>query len=162
VTNTGQPPLALGATGDSVRWAQRALRRAQCTAPPPVDGIFGPETARAVREFQQRARLAVNGRIDRSTWEELPDGAPMPVLREGSRGEIVRRLQAVLAEGGVEPAPGAVDGCFGAHTRAAVEAAQREAQLAVDGVLGDTTWGARVGGSSAPLELAVGLAHAAG
>lgn len=56
------------------------------------------------------------------------------VLRVGSRGEPVKRLQRAL---GIED-----DGAFGPRTKEAVEAYQRDAGLAVDGVAGQKTWDA--------------------
>lgn len=55
------------------------------------------------------------------------------LLRVGSRGEDVRRLQAVLAAAGADPGP--ADGIFGAPTGAAVRSFQEGAGLAVDGVV---------------------------
>jgi hypothetical protein len=41
----------------------------------PVDGIFGPVTELAIEQFQKRAGLPVNGKIDVRTWLKLfPDG----------------------------------------------------------------------------------------
>ncbi len=36
-----------------------------------VDGVWGPETASAVREFQQERNLSVTGRLDTNTLSEL-------------------------------------------------------------------------------------------
>ena len=50
--NPNQPTISLGATGDAVRWLQRALRRTPNVGLV-VDGIFGPVLNTAVKEFQQ-------------------------------------------------------------------------------------------------------------
>jgi peptidoglycan hydrolase-like protein with peptidoglycan-binding domain len=50
--NPSQPTISLGATGDAVRWLQRALRRTPNLGLV-VDGIFGPALNIAVKEFQQ-------------------------------------------------------------------------------------------------------------
>ncbi|NJO20753.1 MAG: peptidoglycan-binding protein [Spirulinaceae cyanobacterium RM2_2_10] len=61
-----------------------------------------------------------------------------PSLRLGAEGEAVRRLQTRLqALGFLE---GAIDGIFGPATLAAVEAAQADLGLTVDGVVGPATW----------------------
>lgn len=39
--------------------------------PVPVDGIFGPNTARALRAFQQSRGLTSTGRADKITWDLL-------------------------------------------------------------------------------------------
>ena len=63
---------------------------------------------------------------------------PDPVLQQGSSGVVVRRLQKLLNAAG---AALVVDGEFGASTRAAVVALQSANRLAVDGVVGERTWG---------------------
>ena len=90
--NPGQPTIALGAAGDAVRRLQRALRRTPILGLV-VDGVFGPTTEAAVRDFQQGASLPVDGVVGPLTWSALPDGRPMPRLEEGSIGAVVRSLQ---------------------------------------------------------------------
>ncbi len=62
------------------------------------------------------------------------------VLKPGSRGEEVRRLQERLSTIGY--APGKADGSFGANTKVAVAAFQKDAGLSADGVVGARTWAA--------------------
>jgi peptidoglycan hydrolase-like protein with peptidoglycan-binding domain len=50
--NPGQPTIAPGATSDAVRRLQRALRRTPNLGLA-VDGVFGPKTESAVKEFPQ-------------------------------------------------------------------------------------------------------------
>ncbi|HEX6209788.1 MAG TPA: peptidoglycan-binding protein [Methylomirabilota bacterium] len=57
------------AQGD-VRAAQQALR-ARGFDPGPVDGVMGPRTSAAVREFQEKENLTVTGRIDDETRDRL-------------------------------------------------------------------------------------------
>jgi peptidoglycan hydrolase-like protein with peptidoglycan-binding domain len=156
--NPGQPTIGPGATGEVVRRAQRAIRRTPDTGLV-VDGIFGQATEKAVKQFQQGAGLAVDGIVGPATWHALPDGGPMPVLREGSSGAVVRRLQTVLKNGKSEwgTGPGAVDGQFGPNTRASVEAFQRWGGVGVDGIVGEQTWDVSLHAMSATLETEVGL-----
>jgi peptidoglycan hydrolase-like protein with peptidoglycan-binding domain len=83
----------------------------------------------------------------------------MPVLSEGSEGQVVRRLQTVLRDGksGWGTGPGGVDGKFGPKTRASVEAFQRWGRVGVDGIVGEQTWDVSLRALSATLESAVGL-----
>ncbi|MEB3196329.1 MAG: peptidoglycan-binding domain-containing protein [Candidatus Sericytochromatia bacterium] len=62
------------------------------------------------------------------------------VLAHGDRGEDVATLQRQLEARGFSV--GGVDGTFGPLTEAAVRAFQRSRGLAVDGVVGERTWGA--------------------
>ena len=159
MSNPGQRPIASGATGDAVRRLQRALRRTPILGLV-VDGVFGPTTEAAVRDFQQSAGLAVDGLVGPLTWAALPDGRPMPTLEEGSIGAVVRSLQEVLlngASGQWYTAPGAFDGEFGPYTKVSVQAFQTWGGVKSDGVVGDQTWAVSLHAAGATLETAVGL-----
>ncbi len=67
----------------------------------------------------------------------LPLRAP-PLLRRGSRGPHVKRLQEALAELGLEIGP--IDGVFGLRTEQVVREFQRQRNLPVDGLVGPQTW----------------------
>jgi len=157
--NPGQPTLGPGATGDAVRRLERALRRTPDEGIG-VDGIFSPLVEAHVKIFQQDAGLVADGIVGPLTWNALPDGGPMPTLQEGSSGDVVRSLQTVLTNG----APGAwgttpqgIDGEFGPHTKASVEAFQSWGGVTSDGIIGDETWSVSLHALSATLETKVGL-----
>jgi peptidoglycan hydrolase-like protein with peptidoglycan-binding domain len=157
--NPGQPTIAPGATGDAVKRLQRALRR----TPDPalaVDGIFGPLTEQALKAFQQGNGLTMDGICGPLTWAKLPDGGPMPLLQEGTSGDVVRHLQQVLTNGAAGQwgtTPQSIDGIFGPHTKASVEAFQGWGGVAQDGIVGDQTWAVSLHAASATLESEVGL-----
>jgi peptidoglycan hydrolase-like protein with peptidoglycan-binding domain len=156
--NPGQPTISPGATGEVVRRLQRGLRRAP-DLELAVDGVFGWQTESAVKSFQKGSSLMSDGVVGPLTWHALPDGGPMPLLSEGSTGDVVRRLQTVLTNGPGQtgtPPPG-IDGVFGPRTRASVEAFQHWGGVGVDGVVGDQTWAVSLHAASATLETEVGL-----
>ena len=62
------------------------------------------------------------------------------ILKHGSRGEDVRRLQKLLNARGLCPQPIVLDGVFGPTTLEAVKKFQRQAKLPVDGIVGGKTW----------------------
>jgi peptidoglycan hydrolase-like protein with peptidoglycan-binding domain len=162
--NPGQPTISSGATGDVVRRLQRALRRTPDLGLH-VDGVFGSQTEAAVKAFQEGAALTPDGVVGPLTWHALPDGGPMPVVAEGSTGDVVSALQTVLTNGAPGQwgtTPQGVDGDFGPHTRASVEAFQAWGQVGVDGVVGDQTWAVSLHAMSSTLESAVGLNFVAG
>jgi peptidoglycan hydrolase-like protein with peptidoglycan-binding domain len=164
VPNPGQPTIAPGATGDVVRRLQRALRRTPDLGLA-VDGVFGPKTATAVKEFQEGAGLVADGTVGPSTWAALPNGSPMPTLKTGSTGDVVRSLQRVLtngASGQWNTTPGAIDGSFGPNTKASVKAFQTWGGVSSDGVIGDQSWAVSLHAASATLETAVGLQYVVG
>ena len=157
--NPGQPTIGLGATGAVVRRLQRALRRTPDLGLA-VDGIFSSQLETAVKEFQQGAGLVVDGIVGPLTWNALPDGGPMPTLKEGDSGDVVRSLQTVLtngAPGNWGTTPQGIDSDFGPHTKASVEAFQSWGGIAADGVVGDQTWSVSLHALSRTLETAVGL-----
>jgi hypothetical protein len=128
------PWLRLGSRGSDVVRVQRLLGI-------PADGIFGVQTAAAVRAFQAAHRLQVDGIVGPQTWGALLAGrntpaapATRPWLRMGSTGSYVRQAQLLL---GVQ-----VDGIFGAQTRGATVAFQTLLHLRADGIIGTQTWAA--------------------
>ncbi len=109
--------------------------------PGPVDGIYGPATARGLRAFQRRAGLAVDGRVGpatRAAFGKLgrPAFGARP-LRRRACGWDVSVLQYLLRRSG---AVLRIDGCFGVHTERALRRFQRVHKLAVDGVAGRQTF----------------------
>jgi murein DD-endopeptidase MepM/ murein hydrolase activator NlpD len=62
----GGLPLMLGSQGDLVAQVQRALGVN-------ADGVFGPQTDSAVRQYQGRSGLQVDGIVGPSTWSALFD-----------------------------------------------------------------------------------------
>ena len=157
--NPGQPTIGPGATGDAVRRLQRALRRTPDLGIT-VDGVFGAQLEATVRSFQEDSGLVVDGIVGPLTWNALPGGGPMPVLKEGSSGAVVRSLQTLLTNGALGEwgtTPQGIDGIFGPKTKASVEAFQTWGGVTVDGVVGDQTWAVSLHAASATLESAVGL-----
>ena len=95
-----------------------------------ADGDFGPGTEAALKEFQTNHGLLVDGIAGPDTFATM-GLHELVLLRVGSRGEQVKKLQTAL---GID-----ADGIFGNGTKAAVEAFQKESGLAVDGMAGPNT-----------------------
>jgi peptidoglycan hydrolase-like protein with peptidoglycan-binding domain len=125
-----------------------------------VDGTFGTATQAAVKAFQQGEGLTPDGIVGPQTWQALPDGGPMPTLKDGSTGDVVRSLQTVLTNGAPgqwNTTPHGIDGIFGPSTVASVRAFQTWGGAPADGIVGDQTWSISLHAASATLETAVGL-----
>ena len=76
-------------------------------------------------------------------------GAPvdMPILRKGSTGALVKQMQDRLFTGGyynvelnMNNHRSKVDGIFGLETESAIKHIQKNAGLAVDGIVSNRTW----------------------
>lgn len=115
-----------------------------------IDGIAGPLTSRAVREFQRRNGLVVDGVAGPQTRRALGRlGRPLlgkRMMRRRTVGWDVAALQFMLTRRG-EPT-GIIDGYFGGETAKALRRFQRRAGLAVDGVAGPATLRALLKGGS--------------
>lgn len=140
------PMLYRGCTGDAVKTLQDKLNTLGYNSGN-VDGIFGAKTYAAVTAFQKANGLGVDGIVGKLTWAKLYDATPVnvtpvttqPMLRTGSRGDAVRKLQEMLNVKGYTC--GSVDGIFGSKTKAAVLAFQKANGLGADGIVGPLTWG---------------------
>jgi hypothetical protein len=126
LTTPTPPTISQGATGPVVRWLQYLLVR-RILNHYQIDGIFGPVTKAAVKDFQGSSGLVVDGIVGPVTWGALGgDGPEPPTLGQGSQGPVVQKLQTALNEGrggGFAPPSNpvlVVDGIFGPVTASAV------------------------------------------
>ena len=88
------------------------------------------------RQYTSKAKAAI-ARIEALERSATGAGPGHPVLRRGSKGEDVERLQRLLAGRGFMLA---IDGDFGAGTEVAVAAVQAEHGLAQDGIVTAELW----------------------
>ena len=164
-------PLRNGSSGEYVVVLQTMLNRIARNYPAipriyPVDGIFGPKTQQAVREFQRIFGLSSDGIVGRATWYKLvflyvgvtrlselaSEGQTFTqvqapgsgvTLREGSTGPAVSALQFFITGLGqvLYNFPTLdIDGIYGPKTRQAVADAQRYLGLEPTGTVNNETW----------------------
>jgi peptidoglycan hydrolase-like protein with peptidoglycan-binding domain len=127
------PRLALGKQGPAVRAAQCLLRRQHFTKAA-ISGHYDRHAVAAVKKAQKRLGQKVTGKLTRPTL--LARGSE-PVLKVGSTGEPVRRLQrALVAVGKHTP----IDGVFTKKTARAIAGYQRKAGLPATGVVTAAVW----------------------
>ena len=158
--NFGSSVLKQGSTGSEVEQMQfwlSTLAQYESSIPSvTVDGVYGSGTAAAVRAFQRRYGLTVDGIVGRTTWTELydqfrsiqsdngtPNAYPGTALRQGSSDQNVRLVQFWLKIARTVYSRLnniTVDGIFGSSTAAAVRRFQTYFGLTSDGVVGRTTW----------------------
>lgn len=67
------PTLVTGASGEAVKRLQRALTAALGRTVA-VDGAFGANTDKAVRDYQSARKLSVDGSVGPDTWKALQSG----------------------------------------------------------------------------------------
>lgn len=130
------PTLRSGSTGNFVYLLQYILSQNGYNLS--VDGVFGPNTQRAVTNFQSANGLTADGIVGANTWRTLLVLPPRPTVKQGARNVYVRYLQQKLTSK-LYPL-GNIDGIFGNATREAVVAFQRENGLSADGIVGPVTW----------------------
>ncbi len=133
-----------GDRGDDVRDVQRRLSALGSHLDSgELEGVFGPTTESAVRAFQQRRGLLVDGRVGPETWNELVEAGyrlgdrilylRMPMFR----GDDVRTLQRRMNSLGFDA--GREDGIFGEGCDRAVRDFQRNVGMDRDGIVGHET-----------------------
>ena len=142
-----------GSTGPDTALIQTWLNgsRDPCTHYDPleVDGVFGPDTVRAVQEFQLRNDLKADGKVGPLTWNALhakyaaanngSEQYPGIAMKSGQDGAAVKSAQHQL---NVKGASLTADGRFGSKTAGAVRRFQKANSLPADGVIGPETWAA--------------------
>jgi len=132
------PQLRLGSEGKFVRYLQFLLKIGGYSVGS-VDGIFGNNTAQAVRAFQMANRITADGIVGPKTWYKLNNFTPEATLvKLGSTGAEVKYLQQKLYSKLYNT--GAIDGIFGKNTERAVREFQSEFGLNPDGIVGKNTW----------------------
>lgn len=134
-----KPILRRGCQGEDVIELQKLLAHWGNYAGS-LNGIFDTSVEEAVIAFQHRVFLKEDGIVEQLTWLALYTGAPssMPLLKRGSRGQNVVRLQEVLKASKVYSAT--IDGIFGSITEESVKAFQKRRGLVPDGIVGSYTW----------------------
>ena len=135
----------MGSRGPDIRDTQSRLnaRGARLAE----DGIFGPKTQAAVRQFQRQQGLTVDGIVGPKTQAALT--SPTRALRPGMHNRATGYLQQILNHRGHNLA---VDGRYGPQTTEAVRAFQKANGLSPDGVFGPQTFAALRGGPQPSVE----------
>jgi N-acetylmuramoyl-L-alanine amidase len=133
--------LRIGDHGDAVRDLQERLTH--CGYAVTMDGSFGEETRTALREFQARRGVRIDGICGGETWGALIESSyslgdrllymHAPMLRGDDVSELQSRLNALGFDAGRE------DGILGPETETALRRFQRERGLVPDAVCGPAT-----------------------
>jgi peptidoglycan hydrolase-like protein with peptidoglycan-binding domain len=145
--------LKQGSNGDAVRQLQQRLIDLGIAVNGGADGVFGPGTAAAVKQFQASKGYAKTGAVNAATAAALgaSSAAPAPAapapaspapaasgLEMGARGDVVKQLQQQLIAAGFSMVGGA-DGIFGALTANALGSFQQSVGLPASRVADEAT-----------------------
>ncbi|MGJ9383987.1 peptidoglycan-binding protein [Salipaludibacillus sp. CF4.18] len=158
--------LRQGSRGDKVRSLQTRLKDLGFLSGS-ADGVYGPQTANAVKSLQRQAKIGVDGIFGPNTFKQLetivkkdsnttteskPTGGSSgsiensksngsnssDTLKEGSTGSNVVELQNMLRA--IGHLTGRADGQFGPQTKSALVKFQKDWKLVSDGIATKSTW----------------------
>jgi len=129
--------LRRGKRGAQVKAVQCLLRKKR-VYDGRLHGRYDRATWRGVRSFQRSRDLRVTGRMTAPTWTALHAQGPGPIVKQGSVGDAVRRVQRSLTAALDRKV--AVSGVFRRGTTKAVRAYQRERGLERTGVVTRALW----------------------
>ncbi len=123
--------LRKGSVGKAVRVLQILLGGLT------VDGNYQNKTVNAVKKFQKKYKLTVDGVCGKKSWTKLLTLFGMPTIKKGSKGKAVRVLQVAL--GGLT-----IDGKFGDKTEKRLIDWQKQQGVATvgqpDGICAKKSW----------------------
>jgi len=138
--------IAQGQRGAAVEDVQQRLAIIDLLDESQVDGVFGPETAAAVKAFRAKVGLPEGEDITDKVWSALVDASfnlgdrtlylRMPYFH----GHDVLQLQQAL--GALGFSSGREDGIFGVYTEDGVRKFQQNMGLPSDGIVGAYTFAA--------------------
>jgi len=130
--------LTYGEKSDVVLSCQQRLKALGYLITEP-DGAYGNDTVTAVKQFQSRNDLVVDGYLGPSTRIALNSSEAQPNgMGLGEQGDSVTRIQQLLNKYGYL-AKGNITGYYGEATETAVKAFQSRNGLSSDGAVGQMT-----------------------
>ncbi len=130
--------LSFGDKSDIILECQNKLKDLGYLTTSP-DGLYGGDTLAAVKLFQSRNDLVVDGYLGPTTREKLMSSSATPNgLVIGDEGDTVKRVQELLIKLGYL-SKGSATGYFGDVTDKAVKSFQKNNGLVADGNVGRKT-----------------------
>ncbi|MFM6848607.1 MAG: glycoside hydrolase domain-containing protein [Terrabacter sp.] len=133
------PRLKPGSRGDRVK-ALQCLLRTSARYRGKLDGRLDRDVVRAVTKFQHRHDLRETGKPDAATWTALFAQGSTPLMKVGSSGKAVLRLQRAMRAAGLRSAGST--GIVTDRTTTAVARYQRRVGVDPTGVVTTETWAA--------------------
>ena len=137
-------PLAPGSTAYKQISALQCMLKSRGLFPRSITGVYGRATIAAVRAYQTRKNLPVQDAWTQQAWTVLLAEGVNPVVKVGSAGPAVRRLQRALTAAGAGSLE--VTGVMNGPTKTAVMTFQTRAKLPSSGIANTLTWRALMAG----------------
>ena len=89
-----------------------------------------------------------SGTSDARPYDEEAQGSQLPMLQKGDVGGAVQSMQLLLIhKWAISCGPDGADGDFGSNTDTALRRFQNRVRLAADGICGNLSWRALIGGT---------------
>jgi peptidoglycan hydrolase-like protein with peptidoglycan-binding domain len=138
-------------SGDDVRDVQEELMaRKYSVGSAGADGVYGPDTAQAVKQFQRDKGLRADGVVGPKTttalgglWEDAEAAFAVARLLKLTSpmmsGDDVQAVQEALTAQDYDVGVNGADGVYGPDTAKAVQRFQRNEGLRADGIVGPET-----------------------
>lgn len=116
-----------------------------------IDGDFGWDTFQALREFQRKNSLMIDGECGDFSWccliTEKKDGSQPPVVKRGMSSVSVKSAQQLLILNNYSCGSYGDDGEFGGDTEKAVKEFQKiTMNITPTGIIDSNTWKSLIGG----------------
>lgn len=132
--------LKLNTIGEAVVYLHKLLKQAGYNLS--LSRHFDERTEAAVKNFQEKNNLVVDGIVYTKTWKVLLNSKPenttgMELLKYGHQRKAVGKLQSMLVELGYNLS---VSEYFNRETETAVKDFQRKNNFQVDGIVFTETW----------------------
>jgi Domain of unknown function (DUF1906)/Putative peptidoglycan binding domain len=134
-------PRAKAGSDPALVKALQCLLREQKVYAGKVTGVFSAKTVAAANAWQQAHDLSARPYFTRRAWMTLLATGPQPVLKRGSTGPAVRRVQRTLNAA----TPGTdlqIGGVFNEATDRALRTWEKAAKIAAEGVVNPKSWAA--------------------
>ena len=133
------PRVGPGSTAtDAVRALQCLLKERGVYAGK-LNGTYSPATIEAARTWQEQRGFTASDRWTRGHWMTLLAAGPRSIVKFGSAGPEVRRIQRAL-NAASRGARLKVTGVFAGPTDKALRAYQQRVDIAASGVAANATW----------------------
>ena len=148
--------VSVGITGTDVEELQKRLRELGYIDT--VTSYFGTDTEAAVKKFQERNGLTVDGSVGSETREMLySEDAKAYAIEYGTESDKVKQLQQRLYKLGYITQ---VTGLYGPETQQAIKRFQERNGLIADGAMGPVTQSTILSADAQPNALIVGTSGA--